>query len=118
MKKFLTAIISALLLAACGSPSPTANGESAVVLAKRKIAAGALVVDVRTPEEFKTGHLPGAVNIPVAEVEKRIAEFGDKSKPVVVYCRAGRRSGTAKGLLEKAGYTDVSNGGGYYDLKD
>jgi phage shock protein E len=118
MKKFLTAIVSALLLAACGSPGPAANNESPVAIAKRKIAAGALVVDVRTDSEFKTGHLPGALNIPVDEVEARIAEFGDKSKPVVVYCRSGNRSGRAKTMLEKAGYTDVTNGGGYTGLKD
>ena len=76
----------------------------------------ALVVDVRTPGEFASGHHPRAVNIPVDQVQSRIAEFGDKKKPVVVYCASGVRSGRAKGILEAAGYTSVTNGGGYNDL--
>lgn len=116
MKQFLTALFTALLLAGCAAFGAGTN-EAPAAVAQQKIAAGALVVDVRTPEEFKTGHLPGAVNIPVADVEARIAEFGDKTKPVVVYCRSGNRSGRAKLMLEKAGYTDVVNGGGYSDLK-
>ena len=76
----------------------------------------ALVVDVRTPGEFASGHHPRAVNIPVDQVQSRIAEFGDKKKPVVVYCASGVRSSRAKQALESAGYTQVINAGGYGDL--
>jgi phage shock protein E len=76
----------------------------------------ALVVDVRTPAEFASGHHPRAVNIPVDEVAKRLAEFGDKQKPVVLYCQSGNRSGRAKQNLEAAGYTAVTNAGGFRDL--
>lgn len=76
----------------------------------------ALVVDVRTPGEFASGHHPRAVNIPVDQVQSRIAEFGDKKKPVVVYCGSGKRSAAAKATLEAAGYTAVTNGGGFNDL--
>lgn len=76
----------------------------------------ALVIDVRTPGEFASGHHPRAVNIPVDQVQSRMAEFGDKKKPVVVYCASGIRSSRAKGMLEAAGYTSVTNGGGFNDL--
>ena len=81
-----------------------------------KIKAGALVVDVRTPGEFKSSHYPGAVNIPLQELDARLAELGDKQKPVVVYCRSGHRSGQAKRKLEAAGFRDVTNGGGLKDM--
>ncbi|HHJ80071.1 MAG TPA: rhodanese-like domain-containing protein [Candidatus Tenderia electrophaga] len=87
------------------------------VTAWKMINDGALLVDVRTPGEFKQGHLPGAKLIPVSEVESRLAEFGeDKSKPIVVYCKSGMRSGKAEGILREKGYTNVLNGGGYSAL--
>lgn len=90
--------------------------------AKQLVATGAPVVDVRTAEEWSEGHLPTAKHIPVDEVEQRLADFeklvgGDKSKPLVVYCASGNRSGKAKKKLEAAGFTNVVNGGGYDDLK-
>lgn len=80
--------------------------------AKKLVTDGALLLDVRTVEEFKEGHVDGAKNVPVAELEKRLAEVGDKNRPVVVYCRSGRRSETAKGILLKAGWKRVENLGG------
>ena len=86
-------------------------------LAHRLVEQGALLLDTRTPEEYAAGHIEGAVNIPhdqvAAEIE-RIAELtgGDKSKPIVVYCRSGRRSGMAKQTLAEHGYGRVSNLGG------
>ena len=79
-------------------------------------ASKAKLVDVRTPAEFASGHHPRALNIPVDEVDKRLAEFGDKKKPVVLYCQSGNRSGRAKQTLEAAGFTAVTNAGGYRDL--
>lgn len=90
------------------------RADAATVAAK--IKAGAKVVDVRTPEEFKGGHYPGAVNIPLQEIDARLQEFGDQQKPIVVYCHSGSRSGRAKTLLEAAGYRDVTNGGGLRDM--
>jgi phage shock protein E len=87
-----------------------------VAMVTAKLKAGAKVVDVRTPGEFKSGHYPGAVNIPLHELDDRLAEFGDKEKPIVVYCRSGNRSGQAKRQLEAAGYRDVTNGGGLRDM--
>ncbi len=69
--------------------------------------AGAKVVDVRTPQEFASGHVPGAINIPYEEIGKRAAEIGPASTPVVLYCRSGRRSAIAAETLQKAGYTKL-----------
>jgi rhodanese-related sulfurtransferase len=70
-----------------------------------------LLVDVRTPEEFASGHIPGAVNIPLQELEGRLAEVPTDS-PVVVYCRSGNRSAQAADLLQEAGYTQIYDLGG------
>ncbi len=83
---------------------------------KEKIEQGALVVDVRTTGEYQSGHYPGAVNIPVDEVAKRLSEFGAKEKSVIVYCASGGRSGSAKSYLESMGFLDVSNAGGLSNM--
>jgi rhodanese-related sulfurtransferase len=49
-------------------------------------------------------------------VENRLADFGDSKRAIVVYCRSGHRSGQAKGILEKNGFVDVTNGGGFKDM--
>ena len=68
------------------------------------VESGALLLDVRSPEEFQAGHIEGAVNIPVQEMEARMGEVGSKERPVVVYCHSGMRSGRAAQVLERAGY--------------
>jgi len=75
--------------------------------AKEAVKAGARLVDVRTPGEYAAGHIDGAINIPVQEMDARMAEFGPKDGVVVVYCRSGARSATAKSRLEAAGYKTV-----------
>ncbi len=77
----------------------------------QKIKAGATVVDVRTPGEYQTGAYPGAVNIPVQELDRRMGELR-KDRPIVVYCASGMRSASAERLLRARGFTDVVNGGG------
>ncbi len=87
--------------------------------AKKLIADGATVLDVRSPDEFSGGHLAQATNMPVQSLEVAAVDKlvgGDKSKPVVVYCAKGGRAQKAKEKLEAAGYTHVVNGGGYDDL--
>ena len=64
------------------------------------------VLDVRTPEEFAEGHVPGAKNIPVADVGERAAEV-PKDRPVVVYCRSGARVKRANAILRERGYTNL-----------
>lgn len=80
-----------------------------------KIKSGAKVIDVRTPEEFRDGAYPGSVNIPLAELDKRLKEI-PKDIPVIVYCQSGARSASAARVLKKAGYTDVINAGGLSDM--
>lgn len=77
--------------------------------AKALVAKGALLCDVRSPGEFASGHLPGAVNIPVGELKARVGELGDKSKPVIVYCASGARSAMARSSLKGMGFTEVFN---------
>jgi len=70
-----------------------------------------ILIDVRTPEEFASGHIAGAVNIPVQQLEQRLSEVPD-DKEIVVYCRSGNRSATASQILANSGYSDVYDMGG------
>jgi phage shock protein E len=82
------------------------------------IRSGAQLLDVRTPEEFAAGHLPGARNLPYDQVRSRVAELGpDRDARIVVYCRSGRRSGLARDALRELGFRQVLNGGGYDALQ-
>jgi phage shock protein E len=78
---------------------------------------GAILIDVRTKEEFDAGHLEGAINIPWEETASLMAAIGsDKQRPAVLYCRSGNRSGKAVAVLEKEGYGNLFNAGGYTAL--
>ncbi len=72
---------------------------------------GALLLDVRTPGEFRSGALPKAQNIPLQELDQRIKQIKKKNRPVVAYCQSGRRSGMAVKLLRRQG-VEAYNGGG------
>lgn len=82
------------------------------------IKDGALIVDVRSSEEYASGHYSNAKNISVDQVESRLKEFGDKERKIVVYCRSGGRSSKAKGILEANGFKNVVNGGGLSDMPE
>ena len=72
--------------------------------------ANLVLLDVRTPEEFAAGHIPGAVNIPHDQLPNRLAELaGAKDKEVVVYCRSGRRSAIAQETLTSQGFKSVKH---------
>ncbi len=85
-------------------------------IVKEKLLAGARIVDVRTPAEFRDGSYPGAVNIPLALLPLRLHELGPKDKPIVLFCASGARSAQGARLLKQAGFTDVINGGGLEDM--
>lgn len=68
-----------------------------------------IVLDVRTPEEYASGHVKGALNIPVQELRARHTELGDKNTPVVIYCRSGARSAAAARLLRDLGYSKLKD---------
>ena len=110
----VSAILAGIALLAVVSACRAGGIDPATVHAK--IKAGALVVDVRTPAEFAAGAYPGATNIPLAEIEQRLADFGDHKRAIVVYCRSGNRSGQAKVILEKNGFSDITNGGVFKDM--
>jgi phage shock protein E len=80
-----------------------------------RIKAGATILDVRTPDEYRDGGYPGSVNIPLQVLAARINEV-PKDKPVVVYCLSGGRSAQAARLLKSSGWTDVVNAGGLADM--
>ena len=83
------------------------------------IRDGALLVDVRTPEEFSRGHIDGAINIPHSEIASRAAELGeDKSRGVVLYSGSGPRSSTALTTLSTMGFSNLFNAGNYQALRD
>jgi len=67
-----------------------------------------IFIDVRTPEEYRAGHIEGAKLIPLQQLEERLAEV-PKERRVYVYCRSGKRSTAAANILVKAGYTNVEN---------
>lgn len=100
----VTAVLASLLTTACARQRPMVRDE-----AHRQVEAGALLVDVRTPEEFAEGHLPGARNIPVDDLAQRLEELGPLDTPVVVYCRSGGRSTRAERLLKERGFQQVLN---------
>ena len=112
MKKLLITLIAAILLVACGQSQdmPITDFTSG------KIEEGAVLVDVRTPEEFGEGHLEGALNIDwfSPEFDAQWASF-DKDKPVYVYCKVGGRSAKAKEKLRAMGFSHVVNLTGGYD---
>ncbi|MDO4770884.1 rhodanese-like domain-containing protein [Porphyromonas sp.] len=74
------------------------------------IQDGAFLVDVRSAGEFASGSVPGAINIPVDQIEARINKFKDK-KSIIVFCLSGGRSSQAQTILQRNGFTNVLNGG-------
>ena len=82
----------------------------------KEVLKKASVVDVRTPGEYLEGHYPGAINIPLNELQNRLEEFKELKAPIVAYCRSGARSGMAVSLLKQNGFNEVYNVGGLFDL--
>ena len=86
---------------------------------KISMEPNAVLLDVRTPEEHKSGYLEGAVLLPLAELESKIfSKVSDKNTPIYIYCRSGRRAGTAVEKLKAMGYTDLHNLGGLKDARE
>jgi phage shock protein E len=85
---------------------------------KQMIAAGAKIVDVRTPEEFEDESYPGAVNVPLSALAARVGELGPKDAPIVLYCASGARSAQAARFLKQSGFTKAVNAGGLSDMPD
>ena len=77
---------------------------------------GALVIDVRSKEEFRSGHLKGAKNMPIGSLASKIDEIKKLDKPVVFCCASGMRSGQATSMMKSQGI-ECMNGGGWTSLK-
>lgn len=71
-----------------------------------------ILLDVRSEQEYKEGHVPGSQNIPLQLIDRAESVIKDKDTPLFVYCYSGARSGQAVKMLKKMGYTDVKNIGG------
>lgn len=84
---------------------------------KQLVQDGAMVLDVRSPGEFNSGHIQGAINISVDQLAANMNRLKDKNQPIITCCASGMRSTTAKNILKAGGYTRVYNGGGWHNLK-
>lgn len=77
----------------------------------------ASIIDVRTPGEYAGGNVVGSVNIPLDQVPNRVSEFKEMSKPIILCCASGMRSGQATQFLKQHGIEDVYNGGGWSEVQ-
>jgi len=84
---------------------------------KELIKSGAVIVDVRSPEEFKIGHIRGSINITVEKISGVAAKLKKDGKPIITCCRSGARSGMAKELLRQKG-VEAYNGGAWDGLRE
>lgn len=88
-------------------------------IARRHLANGALVIDVRSPEEFQSGNVPNAINIPLGELKEKLpARVKDKNQVLLLHCLSGGRSGIAQQQARAMGYTNVFNLGSLSRARD
>lgn len=83
---------------------------------KELLHNGALVIDVRTKEEFSGGHFSGSVNLPLDSIQMHAGDLKSKNKPLILVCRSGARSGAAASILGSMGI-EVYNGGGWDEFE-
>lgn len=109
MKKIFAFLASLLLLAGCSTTSSAKNLDT-MAFAKKIAEPHVVVLDVRTPGEYMSGHIQGAINIDVetSHFESEITKL-DKSATYAVYCRSGRRSGVAVETMHHFGFTKLFN---------
>jgi phage shock protein E len=102
--------LAAVLLTGCTSSSPAVSDVDVTAAAEIVESGDAVILDVRTSEEFAAGHLPGAININVeaADFADRVSGL-DESAETLVYCRTGNRSGIATAEMADLGFTDMSD---------
>lgn len=120
MKKWIPVILSALLLTGCGASAQDNLGYRQITMeeaAKRmEQEPAAIILDVRRPDEYQAGHIPGAINIPNETIgSEALPQLPDKDQAILVYCRSGNRSKQASEKLAALGYTQVLEFGGILD---
>jgi rhodanese-related sulfurtransferase len=82
---------------------------------KDLVQSGAIILDVRTKSEFNSGHIKGAINIPLNDLSSQLGKL-KKDKAIITCCASGMRSASAKGLLQSKGYSKVYNGKAWHQL--
>lgn len=111
-------LLAALALAgwACGrAPEPVASIAPSALAERIAGGSAPLILDVRTPEEFAAGHLPGALNLPYDELAQRLSEIpAARTDEIVVHCQSGRRAGMAEAILVEAGYSKLRDLEGHF----
>lgn len=107
-------LLLALAVSACGQTQAIPFEESIVVEASEDKA---LLLDVRSPDEYTSGHVKEAINLPVNNLDEIESLTKSKDETIYVYCRSGNRSQKAKTLLEEKGYTKVIDLGGISNYK-
>ena len=122
MKQIILGLSLVSSLSACGSSQQQSKKtETTTQTSPSSLKSlrndGAMLLDVRTPEEFAAGSVDGAVNIPLNELEGRLAEVKDQ-KHIIVFCQSGNRSGKAIKILEANGIKNTTNGGGWRDVQN
>lgn len=90
-------------------------GLSPKVDVKALMAEGAVVVDVRTPAEYRQGHVPGSINVPLHSLPEGLKKI-KRNEVVITCCASGMRSASAASLLRKQGFQKVYNGGSWRKL--
>ena len=122
IKRLLPFVLSLMLLSSCGNAGSSSSGyrqismDEAVKMMRDE--KDYIILDVRRPDEFAEGHIPGAINVPNEEIgTAEIAELPNKSQLILVYCRSGRRSKEASEKLVKLGYTNIVEFGGIQDYE-
>ena len=122
IKRLLPFVLSLMLLSSCGTPGSSSSGyrqismDEAVKMMRDE--KDYIILDVRRPDEFAEGHIPGAFNVPNEEIGVAdIPELPNKTQMILVYCRSGRRSKEASEKLVKLGYTNIVEFGGILDWK-
>lgn len=103
-QRFHALILLLLVVVVVGVGRQAATAAAPKADAHALVAAGATLLDVRTPGEFAERHLDGALNVPVDQVHARLGEL-PADRPIVVYCKSGRRAERAAEVLRKTGYT-------------
>ena len=120
MKRILPLFLLLLLLTGCGGTASNASSENDYQQISQEEAKEmmdtqeVIILDVREQDEYDSGHIPGAVLLPVGTIDKETAAevIPEKDSTVLVYCRSGNRSKTASSALAELGYTNIYEFGG------
>ena len=120
MMKWIPFFLALVLLAGCGVQKAPGYRQISMdeAVEMMRDEKNYIILDVRRPDEYADGHIPGAINVPNEEIgTAEIPELPDKAQLILVYCRSGRRSKEASEKLTKLGYTNIVEFGGILDWK-